>query len=149
MRAAAARRAALALLAVTAAAQPAASLSRTWQCYFNAGSTELSPRHQAIPHEFSAWWHRTRRGEERGWPDGAPVPAHTMHVEVGGHADAAEAAVGKASVGRAHAEAVAAFLRLNGVPADVIKVVAFGAERPPVPTAGAEPQNRRVQLIPR
>ncbi len=47
------------------------------------------------------------------------------------------------------AQAVAAFLRLNGVPADVIKVMAFGADRPLVLTVAAEPQNRRVQLIPR
>lgn len=87
------------------------------------------------------------RGEERGWPDGAPGPARTVKVETEGHADAAEAAAGKASVGRARAEAVAAFLRLNGVPTDVIKVATFGADRPLVPTARAEPQNRRVQLI--
>ena len=80
-----------------------------------------------------------RRGEERGWPDGVPVPARAVQVEAEGHADAAEAAAGKASVGRARVEAVAAFLRLNGVPADVIKVAAFGADCPLGPTAGAEP----------
>lgn len=72
-----------------------------------------------------------------------------MQVEVIGHADAAEAAVGKASVGRARAEAVAAFLRLNGVPGDVTTVVALGAANPLILAAGAEPQNRRAQLIAR
>ena len=72
-----------------------------------------------------------------------------MPVEVEGHADAAEAAAGKAPVGRARAGAAAAFLRLNGVPVGVVKVVAFGADRPLVPIARAEPQNRRAQLITR
>jgi outer membrane protein OmpA-like peptidoglycan-associated protein len=72
-----------------------------------------------------------------------------MRVVAEGHADAAEAASGKASVSRARAEAVPASLRLNGVSADVIKVVALGADRPSVPAAGAEPQNRRVHLITR
>jgi hypothetical protein len=36
---------------------------------------------------------------------------------------------------------------LNGVPADVIKIEAFGADRPLVPSAGAEPQNRRAWLV--
>ncbi len=69
-----------------------------------------------------------------------------MQVEVTGHADAAEAAAGQASVSRTRAEAVAAFFRSNGVPAEVIKVTAFGAGRPLVPSDGAEPQNRRVEL---
>ena len=72
-----------------------------------------------------------------------------MPVEVHGHADAAEARVGKASVSRMRAEAVAAFLRLNGVPAGVITVTAFGGERLLVPVRGAEPQNRRAELIAR
>jgi outer membrane protein OmpA-like peptidoglycan-associated protein len=143
------RFAALALLAAMAAAPPAASLSRNWYCFFDPGSTELPPRCQAILHEFAAWWSRMRRGEERGWPDGEPVPARTVQVEAEDHADAAEAAVGKASVDRARAEAVAAFLRLSGVFADVIGATWFGAVRPLVPVAGAEPQNRRAQLIPR
>ncbi len=146
---AAARLAALALLAATAPVPQAMSLSRSWYCFFDASSAEPSPRCQAILHEFAAWWHRTRRGEERGWPNGAPVPARTMQVGVEGHADSAEAAAGKASLGEARAEAVAAFLRLNGVPADVIKFVAFSAERPLVVASGAEPQNRRAQLIAR
>ena len=132
---AAVRLAALALFA----ASPAVSLSRSWYCFFDPGSSELSPRCQAVLHEFAGWWSRMRRGEERGWPDGAPGPARTVKVEAEGHADAAEAAAGKASVGRARVEAVAAFLRLNGVPADVIKVAAFGADCPLGPTAGAEP----------
>ncbi|WP_343894088.1 OmpA family protein [Craurococcus roseus] len=73
-----------------------------------------------------------------------------MRVEVQGHDDAAEAAAGKAaSVSRARAEAVAASLRLNGLPTDVITVVAFSAERPLVVASGAEPQNRRAEIIAR
>ncbi len=107
------------------------------------------PRCQGTVLEFVAWWHGTRRGEERAWPDGTPVPARAMQVEVEGHADAAEAAGGKAAVSRARAEAVAAVLRSNGVPADVIEVTAFGAERLLVPVSEAEPQNRRAQLTTR
>ncbi len=91
-----------------------------------------------------AWWHGTRRGEERAWPDGAPVPARATQVEVEGHA--AEAAVGKAAVSRARAEAVAAVLRSSGVPADAIEATPFGAERLLVPVSEAEPQNRCAQL---
>ncbi len=144
---AAVRLAALVLLAAPAVPMPAASLSRTYGCFFDPGSAELSSLCQAIVLEFSEWWHRTRRGEHRTWPEGTTVPAKAMQVEVEGHADAAEAMAGKASVGRARAKAVAAFLRLNGVPADVIKIEAFGADRPLVPSAGAEPQNRRAWLV--
>jgi peptidoglycan-associated lipoprotein len=90
-----------------------------------------------------------RRGEVRGWPDEVPMRAYTMPIEVQGHTDAAEATAGGASLGEARAEAVAAFLQMNGVPADVIEVVAFGAERPLVVASGAEPQNRRAELIAR
>ncbi len=89
---------------------------------------------------------QARRGEDHRWPEGTPLPATAMQVEVTGHADAGEAAAGKASVSEVRAEAAAAFLRLNGVPAQFIKVTAFGAERPLVPADGTEPQNRRVEL---
>jgi outer membrane protein OmpA-like peptidoglycan-associated protein len=142
------RRVALALVVVAATAPPAAALSlaTTWLCFFDSGSAELSPRSQAIVLEFTDWWHRMRRGGQPGWPHGAPMPAYTMRIEVQGHADAAEAAAGKGAVGAARAEAVAASLRLNGVPADLVKAAAFGAERLMVPVAGAELQNRRVEL---
>ena len=74
------------------------------------------------------------------------MQAYTMRVEVQGHTDDAEAAAGKGAVRRARAEAVAAFLRLNGMPADLIEVTAFGVERLVVPASGAEPQNRRVEI---
>ena len=70
-------------------------------------------------------------------------------MEVRGHADAAEVTAGKTSVSGARAEAVAAFLRVNGVPADVITVTAFGAARLLVPVRGSEPRNRRAELIAR
>ncbi len=145
---AAARIAALGLLGAVAAVPPTAAWSQNFLCFFGPGAAELSPRSQAVVHQFAAWWHRARRGESR-WPPHGPVPARTMPVEVHGHADAAEAAAGKASVGRVRAEAVADFLRLNGLPADLITVVPHGAERPMVPVAGAEPQNRRAELIAR
>jgi outer membrane protein OmpA-like peptidoglycan-associated protein len=67
---------------------------------------------------------------------------------IDGHADAAEAAAGKARVSRARAVAVAAFLRLNGVPADVIKVDWFGADRLRLRVSGPEQLNRRVDVWP-
>ena len=144
------RLAVLALFFVVAGLpSPASPLSQQFFCFFDPGSAELSPRCQAVALEFAAQWHRRRSGEARGWPNGEPVPARTSPVEVEGHADAAEAAAGRASVGRARAEAVAAFLRLNGLPSDVIKVIPHGAGRPLVPVSGAEPQNRRAQLIAR
>jgi outer membrane protein OmpA-like peptidoglycan-associated protein len=73
-----------------------------------------------------------------------------MLVEVIGHAGAAEALTGEAaSVSKARAEVVAALLWLNGLPADLIKVVPHGAERPMVPVTGAEPQNKRAEIIAR
>lgn len=147
----AARLAALVLVALTTAAPPTAAMSlpTNWLCFFDAGSAELSPRSQAIILEFTRFWHQMRRGEVRGWPNGAPMRAYTMRVEVQGHTDAVEATARQEFVGEARAEAVAAFLRLNGVPADVTKVVAFGAERPLVVASGAEPQNRRAEIIAR
>ena len=148
----AARLAVLAVVAVIATAPPAAALSlaTTWLCFFDTGIAELSPRYKATILDFVDFWHRMRRGEVRAWLDEPPTAARAMPVEVQGHADAAEAAAGEAaSVSKERAEAVAALLRLNGVPADVIKVVAFGAERPLVVASGAELQNRRAELIAR
>ena len=107
----AARLAAVAVLAGAVVPSPATPLSRQFLCFFDPGSAELSPRCQLIVHEFAAWWHRARRGEDYAWPEGTLLPARAMQVEVHGHADAAEAAAGKASVSKARAEAVAAFLR--------------------------------------
>ena len=146
------RLAALALLATAAVAPPAApvSLATTWLCFFDTSSAELSPRCQATIRDLAELWHRMRRGEVRGWPDEPPMRAYTMPVEVQGHADAAEATAGEAaSVSKARAEAAAAFLRLNGVPMELIKVAPHGAERPIVPVAGAEPQNRPAEIIAR
>lgn len=147
----AARLAALTLVAVTAAAPPAVALSlaTTYLCFFATGSAELSLRCRDSVLQFADMWHRMRRGEVRGWPDEPRMPAYTMRVEVQGHADEAEATVGEASLGKVRAEAVAAFLRLNGLPADVMEVTAFGADRPLVVTSEAEPQNRSVELIAR
>lgn len=142
----AARLAALAMLVAAAVSSPATPLSRQFLCFFGPGSAELSPRCQTVALAFLEWWHRARRGEDRNWLDGTPLPARSMQIEVHGHADAAEAASGGASVSRARAETVAAFLRLNGVPAEAIKVIPFGAERLLVQETGAEPQNRRVEL---
>ncbi len=142
----AARVAAVAVLVAALLPWPAAPLSRQYLCFFDPGSAELSSRCQLVAQEFAAWWHRARRGEDYRWPEGTLLPATAMQVEITGHADAAEAAAGKVSVSEARAEAAAAFLRLNGIPAEVIKVTAFGAGRPLVPSDGAEPQNRRVEL---
>jgi outer membrane protein OmpA-like peptidoglycan-associated protein len=69
-------------------------------------------------------------------------------IVIRGHADAAEAAAGKARVSRARAAAVSAFLRLNGVPAEVIKIDWFDAERLRVRVSGPEQRNRRVEIVP-
>ena len=147
----AARLAALSLLAVVATPTSAACLSRTYLCFFDLGSAELSPRCQAIALDFVAEWQRRQLGEDRGRPpDGAPMPGRVPQVEVGSHADAAEAAAGKAiSVSKARAEAIAALLRLNGVPADVVETFPLGARFPLVPATGDEPQNRRAELVAR
>ncbi len=151
----AARLAVLALVVASAVASAVAppvaamSLATTYLCFFDTGSAELSPRTQASVLEFADFWHRMRRGEVRAWPDEAPMRAYTMQVEVRGHTDAAETTAGETSLDKARAEAVAAFLQMNGVPADAIKVVAFGSERPLVVASGAEPQNRRAELIAR
>jgi outer membrane protein OmpA-like peptidoglycan-associated protein len=137
----------LALLAVVNVSPPATSLTRVYLCFFDAGSAELSPRCQDAALGFVEWWLRIRSGEYRGMPNEAPWPARAMRVELNGRPDAAEAAAGKASVSKARAEAVAAFLRLNDMPSDLIEVTSWGATRPLVPAPGSEQQNRRVEFV--
>ncbi len=139
--------AALALLAGAAVPSPAVALSLTWLCFFDHGSTELSPRCQARVIEFVAWWQRLRRVERGDSLDGSLAPGGVTQVVVHGHTDASEAVAGRASVGRARGEAVAAFLRLNGVPAEAIRISSFGARVPLSTGPRTEAQNRRVELI--
>ena len=129
------------------AMQPSPALSRTYLLFFDLDSAELSPRSQTVIIEIADELRAAQNTQGRSEPSLPLVPARAMFVEVIGHADAAEAAAGKASVGRTRAEAVAALLRLNGVPGDRITVSFFGADRPLVPNPGADPQNRRVEFV--
>ena len=141
---AAARVAALALLATSVAALPPFAFSRTYLCFFDAGTASIGAGCQAIVVEIAK---SLREPPPRSDPFGlGVVPSSATQVELIGYADGAEASTGKASLSRARAEAVASLLRANGVPADRITTSFLGATRPLAPAAVAEPQNRRVEF---
>jgi OmpA family len=144
--------AALVLGASIAFASRAAALSRDYLCFFASSSAELAYRCQRLvldflTFEFRAALLRMQRTEGPHGLDGASAAVSPPRVILNGHIDRAEAVAGKARLGRMRAEAVAALLRRNGVPAEAITIESFGARRPVIPSAGAEPQNRRVQLV--
>jgi outer membrane protein OmpA-like peptidoglycan-associated protein len=67
-------------------------------------------------------------------------------ISVTGHTDALGGENVNLAVGRRRAEAVAAALEKEGVPAASIRVVTEGKHEPVVATKGAEPRNRRVEV---
>ncbi|WP_458094728.1 OmpA family protein [Roseomonas sp. WA12] len=107
--------------------------ARSLVLLFEPGSTELTPRAQ-----FTAF----------GMLYNFLVPLAGQPMRVEGHCDGAEESRGGLRLSRKRAEAVLAFLALNGVPSDRITVTAFGASRPMIPTARGAPQqeNRRVEV---
>jgi outer membrane protein OmpA-like peptidoglycan-associated protein len=68
------------------------------------------------------------------------------HITVTGHTDALGGEDVNLKVGRRRAEAVAAALEKEGVPAGAVRVVSEGKHEPVVATKGAEPRNRRVEV---
>jgi outer membrane protein OmpA-like peptidoglycan-associated protein len=70
----------------------------------------------------------------------------TGRITVTGHTDALGGEDVNMKVGRRRAEAVAAALMREGVPAGSIQVVSEGKHEPVVETKGAEPKNRRVEV---
>jgi outer membrane protein OmpA-like peptidoglycan-associated protein len=67
-------------------------------------------------------------------------------ITVTGHTDALGGEDVNLEVGRRRAEAVAAALEKEGVPAGAIRTVSEGKREPIVKTKGAEPRNRRVEV---
>jgi outer membrane protein OmpA-like peptidoglycan-associated protein len=67
-------------------------------------------------------------------------------ITVTGHTDALGGEDVNLKVGRRRAEAVAAALVKEGVPAGAIQVVSEGKHEPVAQTKGAEPRNRRVEV---
>jgi outer membrane protein OmpA-like peptidoglycan-associated protein len=70
----------------------------------------------------------------------------TGRITVTGHTDALGGEDVNMKVGRRRAEAVAAALMREGVPAGSIQIVSEGKHEPVVETKGAEPKNRRVEV---
>ncbi|MBX9699734.1 MAG: hypothetical protein K2X74_09865 [Acetobacteraceae bacterium] len=120
-------------LAVALCATQARSSSRSYICFFDRESVELTNRCQQIALAFLEFW---RSGSRTGW-----------RIAVLGHADGAEPEA--ASLGARRARAVAAFLALNGVAAEAMREIDVGKRRPlaPSPPTKPEPQNRRVELL--
>lgn len=133
------RRAVLAL-AIAAGARPAWA-SKTYLCFFDRDSAEMVARCQQVVLEFLEFLEFLEAWKAYPWPG--------WQIDVFGHADRAEPDA--MAMGARRAEAIAAFLRLNGVPAEAIRVIDLGTRRPLVPRADTLPesQNRRAELVAR
>ena len=70
----------------------------------------------------------------------------TKVVEIGGHTNSTGSAARNDILSKKRAEAVKDFLVANGVPADRLKTVGYGAAQPLQGTDPAAPANRRVVL---
>ncbi|WP_426954765.1 OmpA family protein [Muricoccus radiodurans] len=116
-------------------ARPAAGAPREtqWLSFFDAGSSELTPRSQQIFRHAAETILRYREG--RIW--------------VYGHCDTAEAPREERRLSRTRATAVVAFLRLNGVTNFSVVIHAMGGISLLVPTEDnvSEIQNRRVEVF--
>lgn len=67
-------------------------------------------------------------------------------VEIGGHTSSTGGAAYNADLSKKRAEAVKQYLVANGVPAERLKSVGYGAEQPLQGTDPTAPANRRVVL---
>ncbi len=124
----------------------AAALSRAYLCFFEQGSALLSDRSRMVVHEAAANWRRLHEGTAANYlqPGGPPLAAETDTLTATGHADDSPDDNGRLSLLRA--EAVAAELRAQGVPAGNVRAVGRGADAPLVPDSPLDPQNRWVEI---
>ena len=74
--------------------------------------------------------------------------APVQRLRVSGHSDRSGGTAGNRRSAKQRADAVAEYLAARGVPRDAMAIVAFGEERPLIPTGDGvrEPQNRRVEI---
>ncbi len=114
-------------------AAPAPVATRTYLVFFDWNSAELSPR----AHEIVTEAVRT-----------AALLPHTR-IDVTGHADRTGPKAANQKISLRRAQAVAADMEQQGVPADDIDIHAAGDTQPLVPTAPGvrQRQNRRVEIV--
>ncbi len=137
---------------VVAQPRPAQALSRTFMCFYSSGEALPTARCQQQVQTIVDDWLRlggpsTCADRPTLVPSAGRPPSR---IEVEGHADSAEEARGIADrVARQRAEAIAALLRANCVPADKIVVLSKGASANLVPSDPGEdePQNRRAPIF--
>jgi outer membrane protein OmpA-like peptidoglycan-associated protein len=119
--------------ALAAAAAPAPAAAKTYLVFFDWDKSELTPRATAIIAQAAA---------------NSKIQSKTT-LDVSGYTDTSGTAVYNAGLSERRAQAVAAQLVADGVPAAVIEIHAYGETHLLVPTGPGvrEPQNRRVEII--
>ena len=136
---------------LTLSAAPANA--RSWLCFFDADSVELTPQCQLVLRQFVSSYPVSQRHPDgnNGLRAGSIPSGSVVRFEVAAHTDRNEAPGRRQALSERRAQAVLAFLMLSGVPQDRINTTAFGETRTLVPTAPrvAERQNRRVELVAR
>ncbi|BDG70261.1 hypothetical protein Rmf_01900 [Roseomonas fluvialis] len=138
--------------ALSVQAAPAFALSRSFKCAFDPGSDAIDSRCERVLSRYVEYWTQLRDGRLPAWPGPGLAPPYTItRIEVGGHADGAEATRGLATVGELRARAVGEWLIGAGIPREYVIVSGYGARQLLVPTQPheAEPQNRRVEIVSR
>lgn len=137
----------LGMCVAASAGSSALSPERSWLCFFEADTAELTRSCSATAQAFASNWLLLQRMEASAQGERIAYPAGSSRVLVAGNTDAVEAAGPRATIGRARSEAVAEALVLGGVPRDVIVVCDFGASRMLVPTSEPELHNRFVYIL--
>jgi OmpA-OmpF porin, OOP family len=137
------------VIAVLGLAVPQASAhSRTYLCFFPHGESVLLDRCLGVLAEFAGTWKRLADGTEIPfYGERTPLPAVRHRVEVHGHADASHSPLMAHQLALRRALAVADEILRLGVPAELVTVIGFDNTHPLIPADGAEPQNRRVELL--
>lgn len=133
------------VLGALSAPELAQGQSAHFHCFFASDSVEITPRCQFLNLELAVYWERSRRGEVRARYRPDFVPARVFRIEVEGYADRSER--DGPALSAARARAVAAFLTINGIPAELVTAQGFGAEGPPVPGEAPEHVRSRVVLV--
>lgn len=126
----------------------AAAVSRHYLCFFAQDDATATDRCRGVLAEFAAAWKRLAEGTEIPfYGDRTPLPPHRYRVEVQGHADASHSPLMAHQIALRRALAVADEIVRLGVPTELVTVIGFGNSHPLISADGAEPQNRRVELV--
>lgn len=138
----------------TALPRPAQAGWGGYTCLFDSGDALPTANCQRVVQEFVTRW--LAAGGASTCPDRPPAGPRThftpSRIEIDAHSDRAEETKRIANrMAQRRGEAIASLLRANCMPTDAILVKNFAATRPLVPTPPGvdEPQNRRVEILPR